>query len=97
VHVEKGKAKQGKICAILLFFMPLCCFAGIEMQKIEKQEEGKVSGGAGLPRAVTCTTTFSKRKVCFFLFSFLTVRAIRLTHSRACVSRFHIRIRTENN
>jgi hypothetical protein len=46
VHVGKRKAKQGEICVILLFFTPLCCFAGIEMQKEGKQEEGKVSGEA---------------------------------------------------
>jgi hypothetical protein len=59
------------------------------MQKGGKEEEGKVLGGAGLPHAVMCTATFPKRKVYFFYFRFWIVRAIRLTHSRACVSCFH--------
>jgi hypothetical protein len=73
VHVGKGKAKQGEICVILLFFTSLCCFVGIEMQKEEKQEEEKVPGGrwgVGLPHTVMCTATFPKRKVYFFIFVF---------------------------
>jgi hypothetical protein len=43
----KGKSKTRRdLCNSAVFFTPLCCFAGIEMQKEGKQEEGKVPGEA---------------------------------------------------
>jgi hypothetical protein len=78
VHVGKGKAKQGEICVILLFFTSLCCFVGIEMQKEEKQEEEKVPGGAGALACLiqSCAQLLSLNGKYTFLFLFLTVRAI---------------------
>jgi hypothetical protein len=44
----KWKSKTWRdLCNSAFFWTPLCCFAGIEMQKGGKQEEEKVPGVLG--------------------------------------------------
>jgi hypothetical protein len=68
--LEREKQNRERFVSLWLFFTPLCCFAGIEMKKEEKQVEEKVPRGADLPHTVMCTATFPKRKVYFFIFVF---------------------------
>jgi hypothetical protein len=69
----KEKSKTGRdLCNYAVFLTPLCCFAGIEMQKGGNSKRRRFQGywGVGLPHPVMCTATFPKQKV-YLLFLFL--------------------------